>query len=105
MHKIELLYTHALTHYQTAALALGRLADASDQLAAAVVSADILPQLVYSLSDQNRFYKKAAAFVLRTVAKHSPELAKVGHEGDGDGVYVVVDMLLFLFTFPLHYHQ
>jgi hypothetical protein len=27
---------------------------------------------------QNRFYKKAAAFVLRTVAKHSPELAKVG---------------------------
>ena len=44
----------------------------------AVVSGDILPQLVYSLSEQNRFYKKAAAFVLRAVAKHSPELAQVG---------------------------
>ncbi len=30
---------------------------------------------MYSLSEQNRFYKKAAAFVLRSVAKHSPELA------------------------------
>ena len=37
---------------------------------------EILPQLVYSLSEQNRFYKKAAAFVLRAVAKHSPDLAK-----------------------------
>ena len=29
-----------------------------------------------SLSEQNRFYKKAAAFVLRAVAKHSAPLAK-----------------------------
>ena len=28
------------------------------------------------MAEQNRFYKKAAAFVLRSVAKHSPELAK-----------------------------
>ncbi|EGD76596.1 sperm associated antigen 6 [Salpingoeca rosetta] len=63
------------TIQQTAALALGRLANHSDELAAAVVHDDILPQLVYSLAEQNRFYKKAAAFVLRTVAKHSPELA------------------------------
>ncbi len=35
-----------------------------------------MPQLVYSLSQQNRFYKKAAAFVLRAVAKHSPQLAQ-----------------------------
>jgi hypothetical protein len=34
-----------------------------------------LPQ-VYSLSEQNRFYKQAAAFCLRAVAKHSPELAQ-----------------------------
>ena len=61
---------------QTAALALGRLASFSDNLAEEIVSYDILPQLVYSLSEQNRFYKKAAAFVLRAVAKHSPELAK-----------------------------
>lgn len=61
---------------QSAALALGRLANYSDDLAEAVVGNEILPQLVYSLSEQNRFYKKAAAFVLRAVAKHSPELAR-----------------------------
>ena len=61
---------------QSAALALGRLASYSDELAEAVVSQEILPQLVYSLSQQNRFFKKAAAFVLRSVAKHSPQLAQ-----------------------------
>merc|ERR1719223_2363091 len=61
---------------QTAALALGRLANYSDDLAEAVVANEILPQLVYSLGEQNRFYKKAAAFVLRAVAKHSQTLAK-----------------------------
>ena len=61
---------------QTAALALGRLASFSDALAEEVVSHDVLPQLVYSLAEQNRFYKKAAAFVLRAVAKHSAPLAK-----------------------------
>ncbi|KAJ1547216.1 Sperm-associated antigen 6 [Nowakowskiella sp. JEL0078] len=61
---------------QAAALALGRLANYNQELAEAVVDSDILPQLVFSLSEQNRFYKKAAAFVLRAVAKHSPELAQ-----------------------------
>ncbi|PFX24231.1 sperm-associated antigen 6-like [Stylophora pistillata] len=61
---------------QTAALALGRLANYNEDLAEAVVKGDILPQLVYSLGEQNRFYKKAAAFVLRAVAKHSPQLAQ-----------------------------
>ncbi|EPQ14151.1 Sperm-associated antigen 6 [Myotis brandtii] len=64
------------TIQQTAALALGRLANYNDDLAEAVVKGDILPQLVYSLAEQNRFYKKAAAFVLRAVAKHSPQLAQ-----------------------------
>lgn len=64
------------TVQQTAALALGRLANYNDDLAEAVVKGDILPQLVYSLAEQNRFYKKAAAFVLRAVAKHSPQLAQ-----------------------------
>ena len=41
---------------QSAAIALGRLANYSDHLAEAVVSNEILPQLVYSLSEQNRFY-------------------------------------------------
>ena len=65
------------TIQHTAALALGRLANVNDELATAVVKSDILPQLVFSLAEQNRFYKKAAAFVLRTVAKHDPVLAKV----------------------------
>ncbi|KAH9276645.1 hypothetical protein BASA83_000776 [Batrachochytrium salamandrivorans] len=40
------------------------------------VESDILPQLIFSLNEQNRFFKKAAAFVLRAVAKHSAELAQ-----------------------------
>lgn len=60
---------------QSAALALGRLANYSEALAEAVVMNEVLPQLVYSLNEQNRFYKKTAAFVLKAVAKHSPELA------------------------------
>lgn len=38
---------------QSAALALGRLANYNDELAEAVVSNEILPQLVYSLAEQN----------------------------------------------------
>merc|ERR1711904_91182 len=38
---------------QSAALALGRLANYNDELAESVVSNEILPQLVYSLSEQN----------------------------------------------------
>jgi hypothetical protein len=34
------------------------------------------PAQVYSLAEQNRFYKKAAAGCLRAVAKHSPQLAQ-----------------------------
>jgi hypothetical protein len=38
---------------QTSALALGRLANYSEALAEAVVTKEVLPQLVYTLSDQN----------------------------------------------------
>jgi hypothetical protein len=38
---------------QAAALALGRLANYNEELAAAVVDGNILPQLVYSLAEQN----------------------------------------------------
>ena len=41
------------TVQQTAAVALGRLANYNDDLAEAVVKGDILPQLVYSLAEQN----------------------------------------------------
>lgn len=77
---------------QTAAIALGRLANFSDDLAQAVVDSDILPQLVYSLSEQNRFYKKAAAFVMRAVAKHSPEQAQaVVDSGALEGLVVCLE--------------
>ncbi|KAI8903120.1 armadillo-type protein [Gorgonomyces haynaldii] len=76
---------------QAAALALGRLANYSKELAESVVESDILPQLVYSLSEQNRFYKKAAAFVLRAVAKHSPELAQ--HVVDSGALTALVSCL------------
>eukprot|EP01112_Ceratiomyxa_fruticulosa_P008062 TRINITY_DN208_c1_g1_i4.p1 TRINITY_DN208_c1_g1~~TRINITY_DN208_c1_g1_i4.p1 ORF type:complete len:510 (-),score=125.77 TRINITY_DN208_c1_g1_i4:127-1656(-) len=75
-----------------AAQALGRLANHNEELAEAVVAADILPQLVYSLSEQNRFYKKAAAFVLRAVAKHSPQLAQaVVDSGAADALVVCLE--------------
>lgn len=74
---------------QTAALALGRLADHSDDLALAVVQADILPPLITSLDSQNRFYKKAAALVLRAVAKHSPELAEAVVSSGGASALVL----------------
>ncbi|KAM3860506.1 sperm-associated antigen 6 [Diretmus argenteus] len=64
------------TVQQTTVLALGRLANHSDNLAEALVNGDVLRQLVNSMASHNRFYKKAAAFVLQAVAKHSPELAQ-----------------------------
>eukprot|EP00768_Dysnectes_brevis_P003536 gnl/Dysnectes_brevis/2518_a3018_793.p1 GENE.gnl/Dysnectes_brevis/2518_a3018_793~~gnl/Dysnectes_brevis/2518_a3018_793.p1 ORF type:complete len:503 (+),score=188.64 gnl/Dysnectes_brevis/2518_a3018_793:46-1554(+) len=60
----------------SAATALGRIANFSEEMAELVVSNDVLPQLVYSLAEQNRHYKKSAAFVLRSVARHSPPLAQ-----------------------------
>lgn len=51
------------TIQQTAALALGRLANYNDNLAEAVVKGDILPQLVYSLSEQNVIYKDFLEYV------------------------------------------
>jgi hypothetical protein len=38
---------------QSSALALGRLANYSDELAEAVVTGEILPHLVFALSEQN----------------------------------------------------
>ncbi|KAM6166250.1 sperm-associated antigen 6-like [Erethizon dorsatum] len=64
------------TIQHTAVLALGRLASYSDDIAEAIVKGDILPQLVYSMAERNRFYKKAAASVLRGVGKHSPQQAQ-----------------------------
>ena len=59
----------------SAALAIGRLANFSEAIAESVVQNDIISQLIYSLSNQNRFYKKSSCYVLRAVAKHSAQLA------------------------------
>eukprot|EP00761_Pharyngomonas_kirbyi_P012960 gb/GECH01012987.1/.p1 GENE.gb/GECH01012987.1/~~gb/GECH01012987.1/.p1 ORF type:complete len:506 (+),score=126.62 gb/GECH01012987.1/:1-1518(+) len=71
-----LLIDHVPSIQASAALALGRLANHSDELAESVVSGEVLPQLVYGLSERNRYYKKSAAFVIRAVAKHSSHLAQ-----------------------------
>jgi 3-methyladenine DNA glycosylase AlkD len=79
-HAVELLRPLLLdtvpSIQQTAALALGRLADTSPEVAARVLDADVLPQLVYMLADRDRFSKKAAAFVLRALAKHGADAAR-----------------------------
>lgn len=60
---------------QSAALALGRLANHSEDLAQEVVSNQVLPQLVHSLANQSRYYKKSASFCVRAVSRHSAALA------------------------------
>lgn len=54
---------------QSAALALGRLANYSDELAEAVVSNEILPQLVYSLSEQNVSFRFNSNFHIAFLQK------------------------------------
>ena len=61
---------------QSAALAIGRLANYSKELAESVVQNDIIKELIYSLAKPNRFFKKAACYVFKSVAKHSAELAE-----------------------------
>ena len=51
------------TIQQTAALALGRLANYNEDLAEAVVKGDILPQLVYSLAEQNVSFPRALNYL------------------------------------------
>jgi HEAT repeat protein len=62
---------------QSAALAIGRLANYSVDLSRSVAENDIIPQLTYSLPKQNRFFKKAACYILKSVSQHSVELAQM----------------------------
>lgn len=61
---------------QSAALALGRFASHSEKMAESIVENEILPLVVHNLSEKNRFYKRAAAYVLKSIAKHSLNLAR-----------------------------
>jgi len=51
------------------------LANYNQDLAEEVVGNNILKHLVSNLTESNRFFKKNAAFVLKNVSKHSPNLA------------------------------
>ena len=55
---------------QTAAIALGRLANYSEDLAEGVVGNEILPQLVYSLAEQNVSYLLSCLCILKHHANH-----------------------------------
>jgi HEAT repeat protein len=61
---------------QSAALAIGRLANYSEELATSVVENNIIPQLIFSLSKPNKFFKKVTCYVFKSVAKHSANLAE-----------------------------
>eukprot|EP01065_Artemidia_motanka_P005916 TRINITY_DN12875_c0_g1_i1.p1 TRINITY_DN12875_c0_g1~~TRINITY_DN12875_c0_g1_i1.p1 ORF type:complete len:549 (+),score=149.10 TRINITY_DN12875_c0_g1_i1:61-1647(+) len=61
---------------QSAALAVGRLASYSDELALECVQTGIHRQLSHTLSEHNKYYKKSACYVLRAIAQHSPQLAQ-----------------------------
>ena len=60
------------TIQQTAALALGRLANYNDDLAEAVVKGDILPQLVYSLAEQNVGVENVCLFFVKSFFPNLP---------------------------------
>lgn len=62
---------------QSAALAIGRLSSYDESLARTVAEADIIPQLMYNLPSKNRFFKKTACFILKSVAQHSIDLAQL----------------------------
>jgi HEAT repeat protein len=61
---------------QTAALAIGRLANYKESIAYEVVKADILPEIVNGIRSSDHFYQRNACFVIRTISKHSAELAQ-----------------------------
>lgn len=61
---------------QTAALALGRLANQSEAIAEKIVDSGVLPEIVAGLNSNDVYYKRNACFVIRTIAKHSPLLAQ-----------------------------
>ncbi|KAG7209975.1 hypothetical protein KM043_011563 [Ampulex compressa] len=60
-----------------AAIALGKLTNHDLRVAQAVVKKDILPQLLNGVEKQNKFYKRAALVVVRSIAKHSSEMASI----------------------------
>ncbi|KAL0248858.1 hypothetical protein GEMRC1_004092 [Eukaryota sp. GEM-RC1] len=65
---------------QSAMLALGRLANLSDEVAESIVTENILPTIISTLAAENTgvtvHLKKAACLVIRCVARHTSSLAQ-----------------------------
>jgi 3-methyladenine DNA glycosylase AlkD len=63
---------------QTAALALGRLAHYSTELATELVTTRVLQELVHSMKAETAtiYHRRAGAYVVRAVSRHTPELAQ-----------------------------
>lgn len=59
------------------------MASESKKIAEASVDLDILPQIIFSAQDQGKLYKKCTSFVLRSVAKHSSDMAEKIIENEG----------------------
>ena len=81
-------------------MALGRLANYSDELAEAVVSNEILPQLVYSLSEQNVSYKNNLnfekwAFCLNLTFEYKPRTYEINSKIFDFAVFSEVKIWVF----------
>lgn len=61
---------------QSAALAIGRLANYDERIAEDVVNHGILNDIVRGLSSEDLVFQRSSCFVIRTVARHSAELAE-----------------------------
>lgn len=88
------------TIQQTAALALGKLANYNDDLAEAVVKGDILPQLVYSLAEQNVRLKIMSYMFLLLLPLTFKNL-KFGYSCKLVGIRII-KVLIHLQFFDLH---
>ncbi|XP_051173762.1 sperm-associated antigen 6-like isoform X3 [Leptopilina boulardi] len=64
-------------------MTLGRLAGHDERIAQLILKKDVLSCIVKNFKKQNKFYKKAALFLLRSIAKHSSELSTIVINEDG----------------------
>ncbi|KAK5638658.1 hypothetical protein RI129_012953 [Pyrocoelia pectoralis] len=62
---------------QCAAIAIGRMVNCDAQLARQVINRNCLPLLLRDIEKRNKYYKRAALFVLRSLSGHDEELASV----------------------------
>ncbi|KAA0160179.1 hypothetical protein FNF31_04489 [Cafeteria roenbergensis] len=74
----RLLHDKLPSVQQTSALALGRLAHYSTELATELVTTRVLQELVHSMEAEGAsvYHKRAGAYVARAVARHTAELAQ-----------------------------